>query len=205
MYIADDEFIKRSKSGEIEAFEELVLRYEKRVYTIAYRYMGNREDASDLAQEALIKVYKNLKKFRGESSFSTWLYRIVANVCRDALRKRAGKKEASLDSPISTSEGELKREVEDTSPTPDILLEQREQADYIQEMISRLDPKYRVVIVMREIQGFTYEEIASQLGCSLGTVKSRLSRARKILRDSIVEDGELYAVYSRLEGQKEGS
>ncbi|MFW5988585.1 MAG: RNA polymerase sigma factor [bacterium] len=202
MYSADDELIKKCKAGDIEAFEKLIQRYEKKVFTIAYRYMGNKEDADDLAQEALIKVYKSIKKFRGESLFTTWLYQIVANVCRDALRKKARKQETSIDSPIITEEGETKREFGDSSLSPEILAEKAETEHYLQTLISQLKVEYKVVIIMREIQGFSYEEIAEELGCSLGTVKSRLNRARKHLRERIIRDEELYTDNSRLPSQK---
>lgn len=202
LYSADDELIKKCKAGDIEAFEKLIQRYEKKVFTIAYRYMGNKEDADDLAQEALIKVYKSIKKFRGESLFTTWLYQIVANVCRDALRKKARKQETSIDSPIITEEGETKREFGDSSLSPEILAEKAETEHYLQTLISQLKVEYKVVIIMREIQGFSYEEIAEELGCSLGTVKSRLNRARKHLRERIIRDEELYTDNSRLPSQK---
>jgi len=206
LFIADDELVKRSKAGDIEAFEQLISRYEKRVFTVAYRYLGNREDAADIAQEALIKVYRSLKSFRGDCSFSTWLYRIVTNVCCDTLRKKSKMKVSSLDNPSTASNGSggSKREVADWSGSPELAFEQKEQAEYIQFLINQLSPEYRMVIVMREIQGFSYEEIAYHSGCSLGTVKSRLSRARKLLRDKISNKEELSKAGLRLPGEKGG-
>ena len=205
VYIADDELIEKCVQGDTAAFETLVLQYERKVFSVAYRFVGNKEDAEDLAQEAFIKVFKSLKSFRGEASFSTWLYHIVANVCRDALRKSSRRKEDSLDCAITTENGEIQREVMDLSLAPEPILEHKEQAAYLEQLISLLTPEYRAVIVMREIQGFSYEEIARLTGCSLGTVKSRLNRARRALRDKLSADGELSLPVSRLQEQKEGS
>ena len=201
----ENELIKKCQQGDVEAFEKLVSSYEKKVYTIAYRYMGNREEAEDLAQEALIKVFRSIKGFRGEASFSTWLYHIVSNVCRDALRKNSHRMEASLDCAITTEKGELQREVADWSMSPEPIFENQELGQFIQSLINQLTPEYKAIIIMRELQEMSYEEIAKELDCSLGTVKSRLSRARKALRDKIEGSGELSDLNYRLHQQKEGS
>ena len=106
----------------------------------------------------------------------TWLYHIVANVCRDELRKRKRQPVVSLDAPITTEEGEMYRQQEDWSFAPDRICESKEIQETVQKLLGELIPEYRLVLIMREIQGFTYEEIAAQLGCSLGTVKSRINR-----------------------------
>ena len=188
--LADDKLLELSKSGDIEAFEQLISLYEKKVYTIAYRFMGNHEDASDLAQEAMLKAYRAVKKFRGDASFKTWLYHITANVCRDELRKRSKRKETSLDEPLVFEEGEVTRETPDWTNVPEQVYEDKELQVYLHGLIQALTPDYKMVVVMREIQGFSYEEISQQLDCSLGTVKSRLSRARKMLKDKILADRE---------------
>lgn len=182
----ESEIIKKCQQGDLEAFEKLILSYQKKVYTIAYRYVGRREEAEDLAQEAFIKVYRSLKTFRGDSSFSTWLYHVVTNVCRDALRKNSRKlEEDSLDCAVTTEKGEIRREIVDWSMSPAFLYEQKELGEFLQSLINQLSPEYKAVILMREIQDMSYEEIAQAMNCSLGTVKSRLSRARKTLRDMI--------------------
>lgn len=190
--------IAKSQQGDVEAFGELVSIYEKQVYTIAYRFMGNPEDASDLTQEAFVRAFRAISRFRGEASFKTWIYHIVANVCRDELRKRKKQAVVSLDAPIVTDDGYIAREQEDWSLAPERVYESIELQETIQELLNQLIPEYRQVLVLRELQGFTYEEIANILGCSLGTVKSRINRARKALRDLIAANKELFPGSSRL-------
>lgn len=198
MEFNETELIRLCQAGNVEAFEKLILKHEKQVYTIAYRFMSNHEDACDLAQEALVKAYKSIDRFRGEASFKTWLYHIVANVCRDELRKRKKNHFISLDAPIFTEEGELTRQAEDWTYSPEILYESKENQELIQSILSTLTSEYQEVLIMREIQGFSYEEIAEQLKCSLGTVKSRLNRARKAMRDCLLAKRELFVESCRL-------
>lgn len=190
--------IAKSQQGDVEAFGELVSIYEKQVYTVAYRFMGNPEDASDLTQEAFVRAFRAISRFRGEASFKTWIYHIVANVCRDELRKRKKQAVVSLDAPIVTDDGYITREQEDWSLAPERVYESIELQETIQQLLNQLIPEYRQVLVLREIQGFTYEEIANILECSLGTVKSRINRARKALRDLIAAHKELFQGSSRL-------
>lgn len=194
----ETKLIAKSQNGDVEAFGELVAIYQKQVYTVAYRFMGNHEDACDLAQEAFVRAFKAIGRFRGEASFKTWIYHIVANVCRDELRKRKKQTVVSIDSPIVTEEGYINREQEDWSLAPERIYESKELQETIQELLNQLIPEYRQVLVLREIQGFTYEEIAGILECSLGTVKSRINRARKALRNLIAANKELFESASRL-------
>jgi RNA polymerase sigma-70 factor (ECF subfamily) len=182
----DEELVAMSKAGDIKAFEELVCRYERKTYTIAYRMMGNYEDANDLAQEAFLRAFQSINTFRGESSFSTWLCRIVTNVCRDELRKRYRISIESLDKEVSFGDWEIKKQIPASDPGPDEIYEQRELQLELQELIATLAPEFRLTLVLREIQGLTYEEIAEQLECSLGTVKSRISRARNYLKEKLL-------------------
>jgi RNA polymerase sigma-70 factor (ECF subfamily) len=194
----EQDLIEKSKQGDLEAFEKLVILYEKQIYNVAYRFVGNHEDASDLAQEAFVRAFNSIKSFRGEASLKTWLYHIVANVCRDELRKRKRQPVVSLDAPITTEEGEMYRQQEDWSFAPDRICESKEIQETVQKLLGELIPEYRLVLIMREIQGFTYEEIAAQLGCSLGTVKSRINRARHALKNKIMEKQELFLDKPRL-------
>lgn len=182
----DAQLILRSQQGDIQAFEELVIKYEKKVYTIAYKYMGNHEDASDQAQEAFIKAYQAIGSFRNDASFGTWIGRIVANKCLDELRKRKRYQTTSLDDEITTDEGSVKKELKASDASPEEQMEQKETAAYLQELIDGLKPEYKAVVMLRELEGYSYEEISQQLDCSLGTIKSRLSRARKYLKDQII-------------------
>ena len=200
----EEDLIKKCQNGDIEAFERLISSYQKKVYNIAYRYIGNREEAEDLAQEAFLKVFRSIQSFRGEAAFSTWLYHIVSNVCRDALRKSSRRMEDSLDCAVTTEKGELQREVPDWSMSPEPIYENQELGEFIQALINQLSPEYKTVIIMREIQEMSYEEIAAELNCSLGTVKSRLSRARKVLRDKIEGSRELTDINCRQVKVKEG-
>lgn len=183
--------VKKSQSGDIEAFEQLVSAYDRRAYNIAYRVMGNEEDAKDMAQEAMLRVYRSIKDFKGQSSFSTWLYRIVTNVCLDELRRRKNDKHVSIDSTIQTEDGELHIELSSDKETPETAYERVEQRELIKKAIGELNDEYRSVIVLRDIQGFSYEEISNMLECSLGTVKSRINRARAMLRDKLKGSMEL--------------
>lgn len=184
----DAQLIQRSQQGDVQAFEELVIRYEKKVYTIAYKYMGNHEDASDMAQEALIKAYQAIGSFRSDASLGTWLGRIVANKCLDELRRGKRTQCQSLDEELATEEGSVKKELKAPDASPEEQMEQAETAAYLQSLIDDLKPEYKAVVVMRELEGLSYEEIARTLDCSLGTIKSRLSRARRYLKEQIIRE-----------------
>jgi RNA polymerase sigma-70 factor (ECF subfamily) len=160
--------------------------------------MGNHEDANDLAQEAFLRAFQSIGNFRGEASFLTWMCRIVTNLCRDELRKKYRTQIESLDEEITLGEGEVKKQVASSEPGPAELYEKKELQEKIQELINTLSPEFRLALVLRDIQGFTYEEIAEQLECSLGTVKSRINRARKYLKDKLVQDWEQKEVLTRL-------
>lgn len=185
----DDDLIKLSIAGDMRAFEELAAKYQHKIYNLAYRYMGSEEDASDMAQEALIKAYRSLATFKGDSSLGTWLYRITTNVCLDELRKRKRTLHMiSLDEPVATTDGdEIEREIADPSPTADIIYQYKETEVYLQSLINMLKPEQKTVIILRDVMDLTYEEIAEVLNCSIGTVKSRLSRGRDILRKKIAK------------------
>lgn len=176
------------------AFEQLVEKYQQKVYALAFRYMGNEEDASDMAQEAFLKAFRSLRNFKGDSSFGTWLYRITTNVCIDELRRRRRRTQhfvtLSLDEPVATADGEeVEKDIADTSPTQDVIVSRKEFAYYINQILNQMKPEYRVVVILRDIMDFSYEEIAQILGCSVGTVKSRLNRARNILKKRIADQG----------------
>jgi len=185
--VKEADLVARVIGGDGDAFAELVEPYEGKVYGLAYRMCGNREDAYDLAQEAFLKVYRALGRFKGDSSFSTWLYRVVANTCLDQLRraKRSGPA-TSLDGPIETEKGGVKRELADATFEPESLTLRSEVATEIRTAVALLPPAHRLAILLRDYQDLPYEEIAQAMGCGLGTVKSRISRARALLRDRLV-------------------
>ncbi len=182
----ENELIRRCQKGDLAAFDDLVRVYEKKVYNLAYRMSGNHEDANDLSQEAFLRVFQSLKDFRGQSSFSTWLYRVVSNVCLDELRQRGRRLTVSIDEPVSSDKGEtMQRQLADNAPPPDELAERREVREVVQAAIGELSEEYRVVIVLRDLRDLSYQEIAEVLDCSLGTVKSRLNRARLALKEKL--------------------
>lgn len=190
MVVPDNIIVQQVQEGRIESFEILVERYQKQVYNIAYRYTGNRDDAYDLSQETFLKAYKGIKNFRQDSSFKTWIYHITANVCRDHLRKDSKVYKISIDEPIHSEHGDMEKQLMDSSRGPDEVYESKELSEFIQDIIDDLQQEYKEVIILREVQQLSYEEIAEVLNCSIGTVKSRLNRARKILRDKIIVAGE---------------
>lgn len=182
----DNKLAKRAASGDSAAFERLVKTYESRVYTMAYRMTGNHEDASDLTQDAFIRVWRSLDSFKGEAKFSTWLYRVVSNLCADYGRKRARTYELPLD-----EEGEHEITLPDVRYEPDRMLENKEVGASITQAVDTLSPEHREIFIMREIYDMTYAAIADALGIEEGTVKSRLFRARENLRDILTHSGNI--------------
>ncbi len=186
----EKDIIEKCKLGDNDAFEILIKNYDKKVYNMIYRIIGNKEDAFDLTQEVFIKVYKSIRNFRGDSSFSTWLYRLATNTCFDENRRKQNKKTYSLDKPIETELGQLKRDFPDDINTPDEILIKKEMQNLVQKAISMLPEEQRVMIVLRDIQGFSYKEISETLQCSMGTVKSRINRGRLALKNILESLGE---------------
>ncbi|PAB61399.1 RNA polymerase subunit sigma-24 [Anaeromicrobium sediminis] len=184
--------IKKCQSGDVESFELLIKDYEKRAFNIAYRMLGNVEDANDATQEAFIKIYKHINKFKGDSSFSTWLYRIVTNTCLDILRKNKNKKTLSYDNPTETEEGTIKREFVDHKTNTEKTVEREMVKKELHECINSLGDSHKTAIILRDINGFSYKEIAHILSCSEGTVKSKINRARKNLKNLLEDKMELF-------------
>lgn len=172
----------RSRNGEVAAFEELIFSYEKKIFNIALRMVGNPEDARDVAQEVCIKIFKSIRNFKGDSSFSTWVYRITSNVCIDEIRKR---KKNVIPLAASGENGEFEIIPIDHSDLPEEIAERKELSKLIRSCILELAADYKMLIVYRDIYGYTYEEISKILNLSMGTVKSRLSRARNLLKDKL--------------------
>ncbi|HYG57903.1 MAG TPA: sigma-70 family RNA polymerase sigma factor [Symbiobacteriaceae bacterium] len=181
--ITDEQLVSQAQNGDRAAMCDLMNRYERKTYNLAFRLMGNHADASDAAQEALVRIYTRIHNFRGDSAFSTWLFRVVTNTCLDELRRRGRLRHASLDCPMTTDEGNVARQMlVDEADTPIERAERHEVQAAVHRAIQRLPEDYRVVIVMRDLHDYSYQEIAELLSTSLGTVKSRLHRARHALR-----------------------
>lgn len=181
------QLIIRSQAGDVEAFETLIKQHQVIAYNIAYRILGDQEDAKDAAQEALIKVFKNLPGFKAESQFSTWLYRIVVNTCTDYMRKHRKITTVSTDKGLETEEGTLQTELPDERMAPEVVFEQTELKQKVQAAISALPEQNRTVIVLRDVQGMSYDVIASMLDLPVGTVKSRINRGRDMLKKLLIE------------------
>ncbi len=176
--------------GDVNAFEVLVKEYEKNVYNLALRMTGNSEDAADMSQEAFIKAYNSLSSFRGDSKFSVWLYRIVSNVCLDYLRSRTRKPTVSLSTENDDGE-EIELDIADETQSPEFLFDRRLTRDAVRRGLAALPPDHREILLLREIQGLSYEEIAEALELEAGTVKSRIFRARKKLCSFLIKDGNI--------------
>lgn len=182
--------IRRVQRGEVDAFELLVAAYEKNVYNVALQMTGSREDAQDMAQEAFLKAYNSLSSFRGDSKFSSWLYRIVSNVCLDFKRRQSRRPSASLT--VEDDEGEnVQLDVADESQSPETLLERKLTREAVRRGLSELPDDQRQILLLREIQGLSYDEIGEALGLEAGTVKSRIFRARKKLCAFLLKDGNI--------------
>lgn len=177
-------WLARCRDGDVESFEKLIERHQRTAYNVALRMMGNEEDAKDATQEALIKAFRAIKTFREESGFSTWLYRIVMNTCKDELKKRKGNV-LSLDTGKETKEGFARIELADESFSPEVVLEKSSAIKMINAAILALPEQNRTAVVLRDVQGYSYEDIGDLLGCPVGTVKSRINRGRALLREKL--------------------
>lgn len=177
-------------NGDANAFEVIVRAYEKNVYNIALRMTSDREDALDISQEAFLKAYHSLHTYRGEGSFSVWLYRIVSNTCLDFMRSRSRRNEVSLS--VEDESGETTElEIRDDSLSPERLYERKLTREALQKGLMRLPEDQRKILLLREIQGLSYEEIARVLSIEGGTVKSRIYRARRKLCEYLAGDGNI--------------
>lgn len=181
------ELIIRSQRGDVAAFEALVKQHQVVAYNVALRILGSPEDAQDAAQEALIKVFKSLGSFKAEAQFSTWLYRIVVNTCNDYLRRERRHTHFSLDQQLETDDGSITRDVPDESMAPERVHEKRVLQEKVQRAIQALPEQQRTVVVLRDIEGMSYEVIASMLDLPVGTVKSRINRGRDALRQLLAD------------------
>ena len=185
--MTDSELVRRIKAGESDAFDALCTMYDKKVVNIAYSLLSDREDALDAAQEVFVRVYKSISGFRGDSSLSTWIFRITRNVCSDFLRKRKGFVK-SLD---DDEEDEPRLEIPDESRAPHTEFEKKERVRIVRAAISELEENQRTVLTLFDLNGLSYEEIADITKVPVGTVKSRLFRAREALRKKLEKNKEL--------------
>lgn len=182
----EKELIALAKAGDERSFELLIQQCKTKAYNIALRYLRNEEDAMDALQESFIKIYRHLDGFKEGSKFDTWVYRIVVNTCNDMLRKHHGVQVESIHR-SDEEEEEYTLELPDPEPGPQESLLRKEQAKLILEALDKLKPDQKEVIILRDVQGFAYEEISEMLNCSIGTIKSRINRSRSRLREILLE------------------
>ena len=179
--------LARARRGDLAAFEELVRRTEKRVYAVALRSSGSPEDAADITQEVFLRAWRSIEDFRGDSGFSTWLFRITANLCVDFARHRQAQPQTQ---PL-VGEDDAERPIPDTAPTPEEHLENSELGRELAAALDEISEEHRRIVLLRDVSGLSYTEIAEVLEISEGTVKSRLSRARIALRTILQKRGNL--------------
>ncbi len=184
----DAALVRAIQAGDIAAFDQLVLKHKDKLFNLIYWFLGDYQEANDCAQETFIKVFKSLKKFRFESAFSTWLYRIAMNTCKNRLKSSAyrwKKKTVPLENPEGSNGGSFSSAIRNDSTSPAIELEKKERLKLIQKSIDSLPEDQKRVVVLRDIQGLSYDEIADISGLNLGTVKSRIARGRLDLRNKL--------------------
>lgn len=184
----DYEFVSLCKEGDVDAFEVLVRKHQTRMLNIAYRMIGNYEEACDVVQDAFISAYRSIKSFKGKAKFSTWLYTIVMNLSKNRLkqlRAQLHREKFSIDDPVPTNNGQVRGELASSGPSALESLERRDVQQKVQECINSLDDEFREVLMLRDIQGFSYDEISDVLTVPEGTVKSRLFRARGAVKDRL--------------------
>lgn len=199
--MTEKELIRAAQRGDEGAFEELVRAYEKRVYHLALRMCGNADDAYEVAQEAFLSVWKGMRFFRGDSSFSTWLYRLTSNAAIDFLRRQ--RRQLENDGvPLDGEDTFL--EVADRAPSPHQHAERAELREALAQGLQSLSAEHRQVLLLRELQGLSYDEIAAALDLDLGTVKSRIARAREKLRKYLLSSGNFSGYLPSNLAEKEG-
>ena len=189
--MTDEELAAKVSGGDREAFNVLVERYQSKIINMAYTMLSSREDSYDAAQEVFIRVYRNIEKFKGGSSFSTWIYRITSNTCTDMLRKRV-RRISAVSITESDDDDRAPLELKDTSPTPEETVEKNEVQKAVRAALAELPYEHRQIIALYDIEGLSYQEISEIIKCPVGTVKSRLSRARNFLKKILSQNRELF-------------
>ena len=189
--VTDQELLERCQIGDDTAFDELVRRHQQRAFHVAFQLLRDPEDAAEVAQDAFVRIYRSVNAFRGECEFTTWLHQIVINLARNKHRwwKRRGRHSTvSLDTPLEMADGEAPMQMAASGDAPDVEAVKAEFVERLNRKIAELPRKFREVLVLRNVEGLSYEQIAIALDCSIGTVKSRIARAREALRESMQDE-----------------
>jgi len=195
----DTGLVRLCQNGDMTAFEQLFRRHQDRIYGIAYRMMNNREDAFDLTQEIFIRVYQKIGDFNFKSAFSTWLYRLALNLCTDELRKQKSRRKREISTTELGSLAEVSAIMQVDENTPEDYVISKEHEKQIWDAINSLKDKDRAVIILRDVEGLSYEEISEILKCSLGRVKSRLHEARQKLKAILETNTDLWTGGNNIE------
>lgn len=188
----DGLLIDRCKRGDQSALDTLVRKHERRAYQYAFRLTSNSEEAADVVADAFVRVYSAIKNFKGNSAFTTWLYRILTNCFLDLRKREKSRQASSLESVLTTDDGDLERQIEDDALTPYEEAAKDERERVVTEAVAELPEYQRAMITMYHAEQLSYEEIAEALDLPIGTVKSRLNRARLSLREKLMKDEELF-------------
>ena len=190
----DGLLIARAQKGDRSAFNDLIRKHEQRAYQYAYRLTRNPEEASDVVAEGFVRVFNALPNFKGQSAFTTWLYRILTNCFLDIRKKEKSRPAVSLENTLQTQEGEMERQIEDPGLSPHQDAERAERARSVEKAVAQLPEYQRAMITLYHGEMLSYEEIAASLDLPIGTVKSRLNRARLSLRELLMKDQELFNI-----------
>jgi RNA polymerase sigma-70 factor (ECF subfamily) len=185
---SDEELVSRSIGGDVDSFNQLVLRWERPIYALAYRVIGREEDARDVCQETFLRAFRALSGFRGQAKFSSWLYRIALNLCRDWVRRQ--KRTPVVQLPEDVDVIELAAAREPTEPIEE-LVARRDLARIVEKAMARLPEEQRTAIILKEYHGLTFQEIADLVGCPLSTVKTRLYQGLTVLRRELSQSGKV--------------
>jgi len=186
----DEELVASATAGDLDSFNQLVARWERPIYALAYRTLGREEEARDVVQDAFLRAYRGLRGFKGEAKFSSWLYRITLNLCRDWIRKQRRAPVSQLPEDVDLAEMAASQ-----GPVESIedLVARRELSAVVEEAMARLPEEQRTAIILKEYHGMTFQEIAELQGCPLSTVKTRLYQGLAVLRRQLERNGQLQA------------
>ena len=188
MTLTDDELVARSVGGDAESFNQLILRWERPIYALAYRVIGREEDARDVCQETFLRAFRALPGFKGQAKFSSWLYRIALNLCRDWIRRQ--RRAPVMQMPEGVDPGELAAERGPVESIED-LVGRRQLTEVVEQAMALLPEEQRTAIILKEYHGMTFQEIADMQGCPLSTVKTRLYQGLTVLRRHLEKNGQM--------------